>query len=211
MKEAVLLVVSYLIGAVPIGLIVGKLTRGVDIRNYGSGNIGATNVMRTLGPGPASLVFIGDILKGVAAVVLAGKVVSGPYEPIFAIAAGSLSIAGHMASPFLRFKGGKGVATSLGVIIGMNPLIAAIAFGIWVVVVATIRYVSVASITASFSVPIMMHFSQQLFHFEVPRAYGIFALVAAHLIMLKHRSNIQRLLRGKEPKFGEKLKSEENR
>ncbi|MBI2843209.1 MAG: glycerol-3-phosphate 1-O-acyltransferase PlsY, partial [Armatimonadetes bacterium] len=173
---------------------------------HGSGNIGATNILRTLGPGPAALVFVGDTLKGTAAVFIAGALIPGEHRFIMAIAAGLLSIIGHTASPFLGFKGGKGVATGLGVIIGMDPLIAAIAFLAWVVLVGLTRYVSVASVTAAFSVPIMMHFSQPLFHREVPRAYTIFALVAAHLIMLKHRSNVKRLLKGTEPKFGQKLK-----
>lgn len=208
MNYAIVFIVSYLIGAVPIGVIVGKATRGVDIRKLGSGNIGATNVFRILGPGPATLVMIGDIAKGLAAVLLATKFLHGPHASLMVIAAGLLSIVGHTASPFIGFKGGKGVATSLGVIIGMNWLIAAIAFGLWVVFVAITRYVSIASITATFSVPIMMHFSQQLFGTAVPRPFTIFALVAAHLILLKHRSNIHRLLKGKEPKFGQKVKLE---
>ncbi len=208
MKEATVLIVSYLLGAIPVGLIVGKVSRGIDIRDFGSGNIGATNVLRTLGKGPATVVMVGDTVKGLAAVELAKALLSGPYLEYWVIAAGLVSIVGHGASPFLGFKGGKGVATSLGVIFGLNWLIAAIAFGLWVALVATIRYVSIASITAAFSVPIMMHFSKELFGKATPREYTIFALVAAHLILLKHKSNIGRLLRGSEPKFGQKVKVE---
>ena len=208
MKEAVVLIVSYFLGTVPIGLIVGKVTRGIDIRDFGSGNIGATNVLRTLGPGPAAIVSIGDTLKGFLAVILALKIISAPHQPIIVIAAGLLSIVGHSASPFLRFKGGKGVATSLGVIIGMNPMIAAISFVLWVAIVAVCRYVSVASIIASSSVSVQMYFSGTLFHKKVPREYTIFALAAALLIIIRHCSNIGRLIHGTEPKFGQKVKLE---
>lgn len=204
MKEALILIVSYLVGAVPIGLIVGKVAKGIDIRDYGSGNIGATNVLRTLGPVPAAIVFIGDTLKGFGAVVLAAAMIEGKYQPYIVIAAGLLSIIGHSASPFLKFKGGKGVATSLGVIIGMNPLIAAIAFGLWIVTVATLRYVSIASIVAAFSAPAMMFFT------DVPRPYVAFALAAACIILMRHRSNIKRLLGGTEPKFGQRVKVEKD-
>ncbi|HPP74457.1 MAG TPA: glycerol-3-phosphate 1-O-acyltransferase PlsY [Armatimonadota bacterium] len=209
MKEAAVLVISYLLGAVPIGLIIGKVTRGVDIRQYGSGNIGATNVLRTLGWGLASMVFIGDTLKGLIAVLLAVKLTSGAYQPYYVIGAGLLSVVGHSASPFLGFKGGKGVATSLGVIIGMNWLIAAIAFSAWVLIVAVTRYVSVASILASLSVPVMMFFSKGLFGQPVPREYTVCALAAAFLILLRHRANIKRLVKGNEPRFGQKVKIEE--
>ncbi len=196
---------SYLLGSVPIGLIVGKM-RGIDIRTLGSGNIGATNVLRTLGPGPAAVVFIGDTLKGFIPVLLANSNLSGPNQPYYVIAAGLLSILGHSASPFLGFKGGKGVATSLGVIIGLNPPIALTAFGIWLLLVALFRYVSLASIVASASVPVMMYFG--VYGGPIPQPYTILALVAACLILLRHKSNIQRLLNHTEPKYGQKALTE---
>jgi glycerol-3-phosphate acyltransferase PlsY len=162
MREAVVLVVSYFLGTVPVGLMVGKVSRGIDIRDYGSGNVGAANVLRTLGPGPAAVVFAGDTLKGLAAVLFAGALVQGAGRPIIVVIAGLLSIIGHSASPFLGFRGGKGVATSLGVIIGMDWLVAAIAFGLWAAIVGAFRYVSVASILASLSVPLLMHYSGAL-------------------------------------------------
>jgi len=208
MREAAVLVFSYLVGAIPVGLIVGKLSRGIDIRNYGSGNIGATNVLRTLGPVPAAVVFVGDTAKGLAAVLLAKALVTGPHAPYLVIAAALLSVVGHSASPFLGFRGGKGVATSLGVFIGISPLIAVIAFGLWIVLVAAFRYVSVASIIASFSVSIQMLFSGHVYGKSTPYPYTAFALVAALLILFRHRSNIGRLLSGTEPKFGQKVKNE---
>ena len=117
-----ILIGSYLLGSIPIGLIVGKVSRGIDIRQFGSGNIGATNVLRTLGVAPAAVVFIGDTLKGLAAVLAARSLLSEHHAVI--VLAGLAAIIGHSASIFLGFKGGKGVATSLGVIIGISPLAA---------------------------------------------------------------------------------------
>lgn len=207
MLQVALIAVSYLLGAIPFGLIVGKVFRGIDIRELGSGNIGATNVLRNLGPGLATVVFFGDTLKGVAATVLARVLFPGTDQWIWVIAAGLISVIGHTASPFLKFKGGKGVATSLGMIIGMNWLIALIGFTIWVTLVAVTRYVSIASIIAPFTVPIMMYFSfptSQLLHQTVPVGYTICSLVASLLILVRHKSNIGRLLAGTEPKFGQK-------
>lgn len=208
MKEAAVLIASFFIGSLPVGVIVGKLMRGIDIRDYGSGNIGATNVLRTLGLGPAIVVFIGDTLKGFVPVLLAMRTIKGSHEPYIVVVAGILAVVGHSVSPFLKFKGGKGVATSLGMIIGMHPIIAGIGFGVWVLLVAITRYVSIASIIAPFSVPVLMHFSPTLFGYPVPREYGIIALIASLLILFRHRSNIKRLLNGTEPKIGQKIKLE---
>lgn len=208
MKETAVLIVSFFIGSLPVGVIVGKLMRGIDIRDYGSGNIGATNVLRTLGLGPAIVVFIGDTLKGLIPVLLAVWIIKGSHQPYIVVTAGILAVVGHSASPFLKFKGGKGVATSLGMIIGMNPIIAGIGLGIWVLLVAVTRYVSIASIIAPFAVPVMMHFSPTLFGYSVPREYGIIALIASLLIAFRHWANIKRLLNGTEPKIGQKIKLE---
>ncbi|MEN6520386.1 MAG: glycerol-3-phosphate 1-O-acyltransferase PlsY [Armatimonadota bacterium] len=204
MKELVVLAVSFLCGSLPIGVIVGKLARGIDIRDYGSGNIGATNVLRTLGLGPAIVVSVGDTLKGLVPVLLAMRLISGSNQALFVVAAGLLAIVGHSASPFLKFKGGKGVATSLGMIIGMNPVIATIGFGLWALIVAITRYVSIASIITPFAVTALMYFSSAVFGRDVPREYMIVTLAASLLILLRHRSNIKRLLKGTEPKIGQK-------
>lgn len=194
------LIISYILGSIPIGLIVGKVSRGIDIRQFGSGNIGATNVLRTLGIVPATVVFIGDTLKGLGAVLIARSLLSD--YPMVIVLAGLAAIAGHSASVFLGFKGGKGVATSLGVIIGITPLVACTAFGLWVIIVAVTRYVSIASIIASISAPIMMWFSQKLFGRPTPIEYTIFAAAAAVLILIRHKSNISRLISGTEPRIG---------
>lgn len=208
MKEAAILIFAYILGAIPIGLIVGKVTKGIDIREYGSGNIGATNIMRTLGTKAGAVVFIGDMLKGLIPVLLAKAFLHGAYHPYFVIAAGMIAIIGHSASAFIGFKGGKGVSTSLGVIVGLDPVIAVVCFVLWALLVATTRYVSVASIIASMSVSVQMYASDKFLghHVEVP--YMIFALAAALLILVKHLSNIKRLVNGTEPKFGQKISIE---
>lgn len=190
----------YLLGAIPFGLIIGKVTRGIDIRDFGSGNIGFTNVLRTLGFGPALAVFFCDTGKGWAAVFLCQQLKMNPW---LIVAGGMLSVIGHSFSLFLRFKGGKGVATSLGMIVGLNPIIAAIAFGIWLALVGITRIISIASVTAAFSVPIMM-LAWKAQH--VPLAYRVVALVAAHLIMIKHIPNMKRLVAGTEARVGQKVR-----
>lgn len=205
MNIALALTLSYLMGAVPVGVIIGKITRGIDIREFGSGNIGATNVFRTLGPGPAAMVMIGDTLKGLLAVLLCKELTGMPYVVVLGA---FLSIIGHSFSVFLGFKGGKGVATSLGMIIGFDWLIAFIAFTSWVLLVAITRYISIASPIAAMSVPVMMFFSPQLFGKPIPVPYQVISLLAALLIVVKHRSNYARLAKGTEPKFGQKVNLE---
>lgn len=203
-----ILVVCYVLGGIPFGVIIGKLLKGIDIRDFGSGNIGASNVLRTLGTGPALVVFFFDTIKGYVAVVLCewffinvAKV--GGLWPYWVVAGSLICILGHTFSIFLKFQGGKGVATSLGVIIGLNWLVAAIALGIWLVLVGVTRYISVASILASISVPLQMVFWKSL---NVPSAYQMLAGLAALVIVLKHTTNIKRLLAGKEPRVGQQVK-----
>jgi glycerol-3-phosphate acyltransferase PlsY len=189
----------YILGAIPFGLIVGKVIRGVDIRDFGSGNIGASNVLRTLGKGPAFLVFVLDTGKGLAAMVVCRAL---GLDPWLCVIGAMLSILGHTYSVFLKFEGGKGVATSLGVIIGMDWHIAAIAFVGWVLLVGITRYISVASIIASLSVPLQMIFWKSM---NVPLAYQVLASVAALAIVAKHKSNVQRLVSGTESRIGQRV------
>jgi glycerol-3-phosphate acyltransferase PlsY len=179
-------------------MIMGIL-RGVDIRQYGSGNIGASNVLRILGTGPGVLVLVLDTLKGFAAVMICRQM---GLHAHWVVAGALCGILGHTFSVFLRFRGGKGVATSLGVIFGFNWVIALIAFGIWVVIVGITRYISVASIIATLCVPSMMFFWKAQ---HVPVAYQALAAVAALAIVIKHRSNVQRLLSGTEARIGQKV------
>jgi glycerol-3-phosphate acyltransferase PlsY len=180
---------------------IGKAICGIDIRKTGSGNIGATNVFRTLGPGPGAAVFVLDVLKGFFP-VFAAKAFVGEL-PLIVIASGVAAVLGHTFSIFLRFRGGKGVATSLGVVFGLNPLIGVIGFGIWALLVFLTRYVSLAAIIAVPSVAAMF------WAFREPCIYSVFITVVSVLIIIKHRSNIKRLLQGNEARWGEKANKSE--
>lgn len=190
-------VCSYFLGSIPFGFIIAKRLKGIDIQQHGSGNIGATNVMRSIGAGPAAIVFTTDILKGFIP-VLAAKSLVTPSPNWFVVTCGILAILGHTLSIFLKFRGGKGVATSLGVIIGLDPRVAAIGFGLWVIILVISRYVSLSSMVAALSIPILMGV------FKAPLEYTVFAIVASLYVVVKHRQNISRLIRGNEARFGEK-------
>ncbi len=194
------LLACYLMGAIPFGLIVGKLAKGIDIRDFGSGNIGFTNVLRTLGPGPGFVVMFFDVAKGFAAVWLCRALGMNDY---LIVAGGLLSIFGHSYSIFLKFAGGRSVATSLGVIAGLTPVIAAIALGVWLVLVGLTRIVSISSMAAAVSVPVMMFLWQSQ---NVPVAYKIVGVVASLLIVVKHKPNIIRLMNGTEARLGQRVK-----
>ncbi|MCE5314376.1 MAG: glycerol-3-phosphate 1-O-acyltransferase PlsY [Armatimonadota bacterium] len=198
MRLALALASCYLLGSVPFGMIMGML-RKVDIRQYGSGNIGASNVLRILGTGPGVLVLVLDTLKGFAAVMICKAL---GLDAHWVVAGALCGILGHTFSVFLRFRGGKGVATSLGVIFGLNWLIALIAFALWVILVGITRYISLASIIATISVPSMMFFWKSQ---HVPVAFQALAVVAALAIVVKHTSNVKRLLSGTEAKIGERV------
>ena len=198
-ETIIIILACYLFGSIPFGLLIG-LSRGVDIRKLGSGNIGATNVLRILGKGPGILVFVMDTFKGLAAVLISKAFHLSDY---LIVAGAFASVIGHTFSPFLGFKGGKGVATSLGVIFGLNWIIALIAFVLWGIIVAITRYVSLSSIIASSSVPLMMMFWKEM---HVPIPFQAVAIIAVLGIILKHIPNIKRLLNGTEPKIGTKVK-----
>ena len=192
---------GYFLGSVPFGLIAGKL-RGIDIREHGSRNIGATNVWRVCGWRFGLPVFLLDAAKGVIAVRLgawAAGQFGGPADWCMVVG-GMACILGHSFSIWLRFTGGKGVATSLGAIIGMLPVVSAIIFGLWAVIFAITRYVSLASIIAAAAFPVTA------FLFRVTAPILGFAIVAAVLVIVRHKSNIRRLLAGTESRFGSKKK-----
>jgi glycerol-3-phosphate acyltransferase PlsY len=183
---------SYLIGSIPNGLIIGKSWFGVDLRQFGSNNIGATNAFRVLGTWPAFWVFVTDVTKGVLGVHL-GQWLLG--TPIALLLGGIAAIAGHNWSIFLGFKGGRGVATGLGVIAVLAPQVTAVIFLIWAVIVYFTRYVSLASIVAAAFVPVAMW----LFAEKMEVFY--FGIVAALFVIIRHRPNIERLLKGEESKI----------
>lgn len=185
-------VLAYLIGAVPSGLILGKLFWHTDLREHGSRNIGATNAWRTLGKGAGIAVFIADSLKGQAGVLLGLYLVG---TPLAAVTGGLLAIIGHSFSLFLRFHGGKGVATSLGVLTMLMGNVTLIVFAVWFVIVYATRYVSLGSVVAGFLTPILAAL------FSYPMEYIVFAVIAALLVIVRHRENIKRLMNGTENKI----------
>jgi glycerol-3-phosphate acyltransferase PlsY len=189
---------AYLIGAIPVGFLVARAAGGADIRRAGSGNIGATNVLRTLGIGPAVLTLVGDIVKGYLAVTAARSIGTGPW----AAAAGAVAaVAGNCWPVFLAFRGGKGVATGLGAFLALVPWAVAPAAGLWVVVTALSRYVSLASIVACVSLPV----GAALLGY--PRHSVIAAAVTAAIIIWRHRENIVRLWSGSEHRLGERART----
>lgn len=192
-------IIGYFIGSIPIGYLVVRKLYNIDIRRYGSGNIGFTNVFRTAGWGPGIIVLVGDILKGVIAVLL-GRWLGGETAGMLG---GLAAIAGHNWSLFLKFSGGRGVATGAGVFLALAPKVIGIAALIWLITIALTRYVSLGSILGAVSVPILIlifHESWLLF---------IFGLLAPVFVIYRHRPNIKRLLNGTEYKFGEKVQRKE--
>lgn len=192
MEYLIIIGLSYLVGSIPNGLIIGKLVKGVDIRQFGSKNIGTTNAYRVLGPWPALAVLATDIAKGVAGIYI-GQALSG--LPAAILLGGIAAIAGHNWSLFLGFKGGRGVATALGVIVILMPKATAIIFAVWAAVFFATRYVSLASITAAAAAaPLVWLLGERT-------EYLYFTLGAAAFVVLRHRPNIERLLKGEELKI----------
>lgn len=193
------LLICYLIGSMPTSYLFGKALRGIDIRQFGSGNVGATNVFRVVGKLPGALVLIIDILKGLVCVTLIAKVflrlgvLTDPQ--VYKLTLGLAAIIGHDWTIFLKFKGGKGVATSTGVLIGIAPNIFLLGLVVWIAVFLLKRYVSLASIISSVSVPIL--FSLLLY----PIPYVIFSSLICAITVYKHLPNIKRLVRGEENKI----------
>jgi glycerol-3-phosphate acyltransferase PlsY len=204
-----ILFVAYLLGSIPTGYTAVKLLKGIDIREVGSGSTGATNVLRTLGKVPGALVLIVDCLKGVLSVFLVywffdikiqnllPQSVNSELLPWFVTLAGIFAVVGHSKSIFLGFTGGKSVATSLGILLAMNWQVGLATFGVFAVVVAISRIVSLSSISGAVAVSIFM----VLFH--QPLAYILFGVAGGLYVTIRHRSNIQRLLAGTEPKLGQ--------
>ncbi|HVF10461.1 MAG TPA: glycerol-3-phosphate 1-O-acyltransferase PlsY [Abditibacteriaceae bacterium] len=190
------LLLSYLCGAVPFGVIAGKL-RGVDVRLVGSGNTGATNVYRALGPRAGAFVLSLDILKGLAAPYIGRKLLGSEDFNGIALCA-LMAVIGHTFSVFLKFRGGKGIATGLGAIFGLAPLVALIALGVWGVVLLLTRMISAASIVACMAAPIAAWLA------GAPPAYFYAILFLTTVAFLKHIPNMKRILAGAEPKVGRK-------
>jgi acyl phosphate:glycerol-3-phosphate acyltransferase len=189
------LALAYLIGAIPVGFLVARLFGGLDIRQSGSGNIGATNVLRTLGKLPAIVTLLGDIAKGYIAVSVAGAVIPTRWG---AAAGAALAVIGNCWPVFLRFRGGKGMATGCGAFLALTPWATAPAALVWLVVTASFRFVSLASVMACLCLPLGVAL------LGYPRASVVAALVAGIIIIVRHRANLSRLASGQEPRLGER-------
>lgn len=196
------LLAAYLLGSISFGYLAGKYIRGVDIRKFGSGSTGTTNILRTLGTGPAVFVLALDIIKGLAAVMLARSLTG---EGLYTMLAGVAVIAGHNWPVFFRFSGGRGIATSIGVILGLAPPVILVAVIIGVALIALTRYVSLGSIAGTVSIPILMYL------FELPVSYVLFGIAVMALALWRHRRNISRLLAGTESKLGAKIRLPEKK
>lgn len=193
MSAGLLILAAYLLGSVPTGVLLAR-ARGIDIRTAGSGNIGATNVLRTTGKLPALLTLLGDFLKGLLPVLIATRLNAGIiYSGMVGIAA----ILGHNYPIYLKFRGGKGVATSLGVLSVYSPVSAAATAGLWLATAGVTRYSSLGALVGFGALPvtIMLLDSRE----KLPAA-----LIMATLLVVRHRDNIRRLLQGKESKIGSK-------
>jgi len=189
----------YLIGSIPTSFLVGKYLKGIDIREHGSGNVGATNTARIVGKGWGLLVLAVDILKGLICVTLVAKLfmrLGVPVdESVYPLILGSLAITGHIWPVFLGFKGGKGIATSSGVFIGVAPKVLLIALIIWIIIFIWKRYVSLASIISAVSIPLMASFM------AYPSMFVIISSAICAVTVYKHYANIKRLVRGEEHAF----------
>jgi len=196
---AAVVIGGYLIGSIPFALLLGKL-RGVDVRKHGSGNVGTTNVLRTVGARAGAVVLVCDVLKGSAAVFIARYTIGSPGAEM---AAGIAAVVGHDWPLFLKFRGGKGVATGVGGVFAMVPVAAAAALGVFVVVVAWSRYASLGSLVGAFSGVVFVGILFAAGH-GGPVEHLIYTAVAVALIFFRHRGNISKLLSGTENRLGQK-------
>lgn len=196
LKIIIISLISYFIGNISASYLVAKYTKGIDIRNYGSGNAGATNVFRTLGAKAGALAFLGDALKGAFAVIL-GYIIAGENGQI---AAGLFVVAGHNWPIALGFKGGKGIATTIGVMIAINLLIVISIVPIGIIIIFVTKYVSLASVLGMAIFPVAMLITRQ------PLNLVLFSFLLSAMALYKHKSNIVKLLKGTESKIGDKAK-----
>ena len=193
------LLLGYLLGSIPSGFLAGKWCKGIDLRSIGSGSTGATNVLRNVGKGPALVVFLVDVAKGAAAVLIASSLTqNNPLNDWIQVLAGLAALAGHIWPIWLGFKGGKAVATGLGLFLGLAWPVGLACFGMFMAVFSLSRIVSLASVVAALSLPLLMAAGSG------SNANLVVALVAMGLVLWRHRSNIQRLINGTEPQVGQK-------
>jgi glycerol-3-phosphate acyltransferase PlsY len=203
---ALVLVGSYFLGSIPFGYLAGRLA-GVDVRRLGSGNIGATNIVRVLGKRYGYPVFALDLLKGFGAVKISTLLAPGPppqwtSPEIFGIIAAVSCVIGHSHPPWLGFRGGKGVATSAGALFALTPVGGGIGVAIWILIFRLTRYVSLASVTAAVVLPLVLLVIA--WRNENAKAIFYFSVCIAAIVIWRHRSNLSRLMHGTEPRFTRK-------
>lgn len=215
---AALLLVAYFTGSIPFSYLVARVFAGKDVRREGSGNVGATNVARTAGKGAGVLALLGDLAKGVAIILIARWIVGRPEWPYAAgpqpwqsremwiALAGLVAVLGHMFPVWLRFHGGKGVATAAGVILALDPRVFAASVLVFAIVVLLSRMVSLASILSAASIPLLFRFVA----IDAPYWRTILSIGIALAVILKHHSNIARLARGSERRLGRRKEEEED-
>lgn len=192
-QQMALVIGAYLVGSIPFGLVIARISKGIDIRQVGSGNIGATNVLRSVGKGAAALTLLFDVGKGFLPVVIAFR--WGSSEE-WAAAVGLAAFLGHLYPLYLGFQGGKGVATSFGVLVGLLPQVALCLMGLWLLVAFLTRYASLAALAAAFAAPLVTAV------LGGGRAFLLLTVVLALLVVFKHHGNIADLFRGTEKKLG---------
>lgn len=201
MEHVLVLVLAYLVGSIPFAYLLSR-RRGIDLRAVGSGNVGASNVLRTSGVTTAVLAMLLDALKGVLAVVVAQRVAPGPATPM---AAGLASVIGHVYPVWLHFRGGKGVATAAGVFGVMTPGVLAIACGVFLLAVWTTRFISVGSMAAALTLAAVTAAT------DAPAVVSIGALAIAAIVISRHRTNLGRLRAGTERRVGQRLAGADRR
>jgi glycerol-3-phosphate acyltransferase PlsY len=210
---AIIVVLSYLIGSIPNSILISRAVSGIDIRKHGSGNAGGTNVMRVLGWKYGLLVIFLDALKGAVAVVIISRLFYGPLPfenvspfddfTLVQIIAGMSAVIGHIWTVFAEFKGGKGIATALGMLLTLITIDMLIAVGIFALVVLISRYVSLGSIIAALSVPATLFIRENLFHVDIPGYSTLFPFIigVTALVIFTHRKNLVRIINGNENKI----------
>jgi glycerol-3-phosphate acyltransferase PlsY len=208
-----LLIVSYLDGSIPTAVIVSRIVMKDDIRNHGSKNAGATNVFRVMGWKPALFVTLVDIGKGTFSVLVIAGIGRGqiPLDPfLIQILSGVAAIIGHIWTVFAGFRGGKGMGTAFGVLIALAPVASLAALGVWLILVLSIRIVSIGSLAAGVVFPAVQFIQRYFFNIPIHNALLILGVFLAILVFITHRSNIHSLLRGEENRFGSKRREAEN-
>lgn len=196
------LLLAYVLGSIPSGYLAARWLKGVDIRTLGSGSTGATNVLRQVGKGPALVVFLVDVFKGTGAVLLAKLLLNSngtsAISDWWVVGAGLAALSGHIWPVWLGWRGGKAVATGLGMLLGLAWPVGLACFGVFLTVISLFRIVSLSSVVAALSLPVLMWAASE------GTAYLSVAIIAMVLVVWRHRSNIKRLLAGSEPRIGQK-------